>query len=111
MNKPFPHSTTDSSPAIGKASAPNALSGAGATPKQPCLSCQGEGEAEWLALDETAPRWLICDDCGGTGLASKPYCEICEGKLSVDHFCYDCDEYTFADRVPPLPEGWLRVAY
>lgn len=75
-----------------------------AIPKMKCLECDGEGEAEYLALDAIRPHWDSCHVCHGTGLVA-PYCETCEGKLTVDGFCYDCSDYAegFA------PSGWLKA--
>jgi len=67
------------------------LSGAPAT--QPCLACEGEGEVEIMALDEVRPHWELCGECDGTGVSTRPYCETCQGKLTVDGFCYACDDY------------------
>jgi hypothetical protein len=74
---------------------------AGSLPKMKCLECGGDGEAEYMALDAVRPHWDDCHVCHGTGLVA-PYCTICEEKLTVDGFCYSCDEYGegFA------PAGW-----
>jgi hypothetical protein len=89
--------------------APSPVAAPAVPSKMPCLSCEGKGEAEYMGLCEDRYHWRECHVCEGTGLVA-PYCEVCESKLTVDGFCYDCDEYTFADRVPPLPEGWSRIA-
>lgn len=77
--------------------------------KMPCRECNGAGEAEYMSLTEDRYRWRDCHVCDGTGLVA-PYCEVCESNLTVDGFCCSCDEYPVSDRIPPLPEGWARVA-
>lgn len=71
----------------------------------PCRECNGEGEAEYMALTEDRYHWRECHECGGSGVEA-PYCLTCEGKLTVDGFCYDCDAYeefalTFVERIAP----------
>ena len=86
----------------GEAGAPN-LSNTSLA-KQPCLECEGQGEVEVMGLDEDRYHWRSCDDCNGTGYAEKPYCEICQGKLTVDLFCTDCDEWAsliYVERISP----------
>jgi RecJ-like exonuclease len=115
MNRPFNHKVTASpslhgrppsddiaKPVEARAGILPANTGMAVTAhKMPCLSCDGEGTVEVLDLDATRPHCAICDDCDGTGLV-EPYCTVCEEKLTVDGFCYSCDEYGegFA------PAGW-----
>jgi hypothetical protein len=79
--------------------------GAGASnaPTFHCRECDGEGEAQYLALDETEYRWRTCHVCEGSRVEA-PYCEICSGKLTCDLYCSDCDEWaslTYVDRISP----------
>lgn len=60
-----------------------------------CRECDGAGEAEYMALDETSYSVQDCHKCDGSGL-EKPYCEMCEGPLTAG-YCRDCD----------FPSGWL----
>lgn len=82
------------------------------TPRQDCRSCEGEGTVFIEPLDAREGYAAICDDCEGTGKSREPYCETCDGKLTVDGFCYSCDDYAegFPERIAPLPSGWNRIA-
>lgn len=60
-----------------------------------CRECDGAGEAEYMALDETSYSVQDCHVCQGSGLEA-PYCETCEGPLTAG-YCRDCD----------FPSGWL----
>lgn len=67
----------------------------------PCLECSGEGEAEYMGLDETRYTVRDCHVCDGTGLVA-PYCEVCEGRL-VDGWCASCEDYglVYVERIAP----------
>jgi hypothetical protein len=72
-------------------------------PNFPCRECEGEGEAQYLALDETEYRWAECHECGGSG-KEAPYCGVCEGRLTCDLYCTECDEWaslTYVERISP----------
>jgi hypothetical protein len=74
-----------------------------AAPAFPCRECGGEGEAQYLALDETEYRWAECHECGGSG-KEAPYCGVCEGRLTCDLYCTECDEWaslTYVERISP----------
>lgn len=80
----------------GEAGAPNLLT------SMKCRECDGKGEAEYMALHEDRYHWRRCDKCDGSG-EEAPYCETCGGKLTVDLFCYPCDDYglVFVERIAP----------
>lgn len=83
-------------PQTGSAAAPIA-------PTFTCRECSGEGEAQYLALDETEYRWRACHVCEGSRVEA-PYCDICQGSLTCDLYCVDCDEWaslTFVERISP----------
>jgi RecJ-like exonuclease len=73
-----------------------------------CRECDGDGVGKYMALDEMKYVWRECHVCEGSGLEART-CDYCDGTLT-DQYCSECEEYTFADRVPPLPEGWSRLA-
>jgi hypothetical protein len=74
------------------------------SPKMKCRECDGVGEAQYMALDDTEYRWSICHRCDGEG-TEEPYCETCGGKLTFDLFCYDCSDYLDGH----APVGWERA--
>lgn len=80
-----------SSNSTGRTGAPNPPT----VSKITCRECDGAGEAEYMALDETSYSVQDCHKCDGSGL-EKPYCEMCEGPLTAG-YCRDCD----------FPSGWL----
>ena len=73
------------------------------SPTFPCRECEGEGEAQYLALDESDYRWTICHVCEGSRVEA-PYCGVCQGSLTCDLYCTDCDEWaalTYVERIAP----------
>ena len=74
------------------------------SPTYPCRHCEGEGEAEYMGLTEDRYHWRECHVCEGSG-QEAPYCEICSGKLTVDLFCVECDDWaslTYVERISPM---------
>lgn len=73
------------------------------SPTFPCRACDGEGEAQYLALDESEYRWRTCHVCEGSRVEA-PYCGVCQGSLTCDLYCTDCEEWaalTYVERISP----------
>jgi hypothetical protein len=74
------------------------------TPKMVCPHCEGKCEAEYMALTEDRYHWRACHHCEGEGVVA-PFCQLCETKLTVDGYCYSCEEYgegfVYVERIAP----------
>ena len=101
MNRPFSHGTPRATRrAEGEA---GVIPLSSVSPTYPCRHCEGEGEAEYMGLTEDRYHWRECHVCEGSG-QEAPYCEICSGKLTVDLYCTDCDDWaslTYVERISP----------
>jgi hypothetical protein len=73
-------------------------------PEFPCRECNGEGEAEYMGLDEERYHWRTCHRCHGSRVEA-PYCETCEGTLTPYGYCFACDDldsrFVLVERIAP----------